>query len=85
MTKQQSISDKKLPPDIDPRAVFANAQLDMSDIDVYGFDYDYTLASYKTRVEDFIHDSAKTVLVDDMKVGGLSSNLCKNYDHLLLL
>ena len=47
--------------------MFANAQLDLSQIDVYGFDYDYTLAMYKTSVEHFIHDTAKQVLVEDLK------------------
>ncbi len=60
---------KKLPPDINSRTVFANSQLDLANIDVYGFDYDYTLASYKTSVEAFIHDSAKQILVEDMMVG----------------
>ena len=68
------ISDKKLPPDIDPRAVFANAQLDLGDIDIYGFDYDYTLASYKTSVEDFIFDTARNILITDMKVNSYSAS-----------
>ena len=28
-------------------------------VEVYGFDYDYTLASYKKGVEYLIHDIAK--------------------------
>ena len=76
-------ADKKLPPDIDSRAVFANAQLDLIDIDVYGFDYDYTLASYKTSVEDFIHDAAKNVLVTDMKVSSTVSVNTRTCDNKL--
>ena len=40
------LQTKRLPPDIDGRSVFANTELDLSRIDVYGFDYDYTLARY---------------------------------------
>ena len=58
-----------MPPDIDPKAVFANAQLDLSEIDVYGFDYDYTLARYNQQLEEFIHDKAKQILVEEKKVG----------------
>ncbi len=64
------IAAKKLPPDIDSRSVFCNSELSLSDIDVYGFDYDYTLARYNQSVEKFIHDSAKKILVEDMKVTG---------------
>lgn len=60
---------KKLPPDVNPNAVFANSQLDLKEIAVYGFDYDYTLASYRTTVENYIHDEAKKALVDIFKVG----------------
>jgi len=54
---------KKLPPDIEPNAVFCNDQIDLSEVEVYGFDYDYTLASYKKGVEYLIHDIAKEHLV----------------------
>ena len=38
------------------------------EIDVYGFDYDYTLATYRTDVEELIHYCAKQALVDKFKV-----------------
>ncbi len=34
---------------------------------VYGFDYDYTLASYKQCVEEFIYAEAKKALVEKLK------------------
>lgn len=61
------LKSKKLPPDVNPRGVFANAELNLKDIDIYGFDYDYTLASYKTTVEKYIHDKAKKALVEVFK------------------
>ena len=54
---------KKLPPDIETFGVFCNDRIDMGEVEVYGFDYDYTLASYKKGVEYLIHDIAKEHLV----------------------
>jgi hypothetical protein len=34
---------QKLPPNIDANAVFCNDQISLAEVDVYGFDYDYTL------------------------------------------
>jgi len=50
---------KKLPPDIESQAVFCNDHIDLKEVKVYGFDYDYTLASYKKGVEYLIHDIAR--------------------------
>ena len=57
------LRSKKLPPDIECFGVFCNNETDLSNVDVYGFDYDYTLAAYKTGVEYLIHDIAKELLV----------------------
>jgi len=56
---------KKLPSDVDPGAVFCNDDVNLSDVEVYGFDYDYTLASYKKGVEFLIHDNAQKRLVEE--------------------
>ena len=52
-----------MPTDINPRAVFCNNRIDLKEVEVYGFDYDYTLASYKKGVEYLIHDIARERLV----------------------
>ena len=57
------LKSKKLPPDVDIGGVFCNDRLDLGEVDVYGFDYDYTLASYKKQVEYLIHDIAQQHLV----------------------
>ena len=57
------LRSKKLPPDIETFGVFCNDRIDMEEVEVYGFDYDYTLASYKKGVEYLIHDIAKEHLV----------------------
>jgi len=57
------LNSKKFPPDIETFGVFCNDQTDLDEVDVYGFDYDYTLAAYKKGVEFLIHDIAREHLV----------------------
>jgi len=58
------LRSKKLPPDVDSGGVFCNDRTYLGEVDVYGYDYDYTLASYKKGVEYLIHDIAKKHLVN---------------------
>ena len=39
---------------IDPKGVFCNNEINLKDIQVYGFDYDYTLAYYKNSLHRLI-------------------------------
>ena len=48
---------------IGPRAIFAVNQINLHDIHVYGFDYDYTLAQYADKMQDFIYKQATHLLV----------------------
>ena len=48
-------------------AVYAINQINMNDISVYGFDYDYTLAQYDDVMQEFIYNSALKSLVDYFK------------------
>jgi len=59
---------KKLPRDVKPEAVFACNELDLSEVSVYGFDYDYTLACYKTSLDDLLYDLGKQNLINKFKV-----------------
>lgn len=43
---------------MDERGMFANNELSLKYIDVYGFDYDYTLASYSNALHFLIYDLA---------------------------
>ncbi|CAG2162305.1 unnamed protein product [Oppiella nova] len=52
---------------VEPHFVFANNELDLSDIEVYGFDYDYTLAVYKESLMYLIYDLGRKVLIDKYK------------------
>uniref|UniRef100_A0A914XAW7 Zinc finger protein 593 homolog n=1 Tax=Plectus sambesii TaxID=2011161 RepID=A0A914XAW7_9BILA len=52
---------------VDPRAVFANNELNLGHIDVYGFDYDYTLAVYTRSLNQLIYDLAMNRLITYFK------------------
>ncbi|XP_076356800.1 5'-nucleotidase domain-containing protein 3-like isoform X1 [Tachypleus tridentatus] len=57
-----------MPPlDVDPHGVFANNELDLGDIEVYGFDYDYTLAVYKESLHYLIYDLGRDWLLNKFK------------------
>lgn len=45
------------------KSLSSEPRTDLSEVSVYGYDYDYTLASYKKGVEYLIHDIAKQHLV----------------------
>ena len=74
-------SGKKPPPDVDANGVFATTELDLKEVDVYGFDYDYTLAHYKESVDHLIYNLGREVLVKKLKVSlfnlpSLKLNIC---------
>ncbi|CAL1547611.1 unnamed protein product [Lymnaea stagnalis] len=54
-------------PDQNPDAIFANNELSLSNIEVYGFDYDYTLATYTPKLHELIFTLGKEALVDQLK------------------
>jgi HAD superfamily 5'-nucleotidase-like hydrolase len=51
-------------PQLTGREVFANADTSLAYVDVYGFDYDYTLATYTGAVQEHIYDQALGFLVE---------------------
>lgn len=62
------LENKKLPDDVEKCGIFANEETNLNNIDVYGYDYDYTLAAYKqSTVEQMIHSLAKKTLVQDFR------------------
>ena len=65
---QNHFSDMNPPRDVDKLSIFANDELNLDEIDVYGYDYDYTLAAYKkTTVEQMIYNLAKKALVQEFQ------------------
>lgn len=61
-------SAKKLPKDVNKSAVFACNELDLNEIHVYGFDYDYTLACYKPLLNDLLYNLGRDTLIEKFKV-----------------
>lgn len=61
-------SAKKLPQDVNPRGVFACNELDLSEVKVYGFDYDYTLAHYKPSMEHLLYNLGREYLLEKYNV-----------------
>ncbi|XP_053968183.1 5'-nucleotidase domain-containing protein 3 isoform X2 [Anastrepha ludens] len=66
LTKEK-FKSKKLPKDVNPVGVFANNELDLEEVDVYGFDYDYTLACYKPCLHDLLYNLGRDRLVKKFK------------------
>ena len=62
------LPEQPFPRNRDPDAVYANNELDLSAIDVYGFDYDYTLMNYKKSLHYLIYDLGCKKLVEQHKV-----------------
>lgn len=73
-----SLTAKKLPQDVNPRGVFACNELDLSEVSVYGFDYDYTLAHYKPTMEHLLYNLGREYLLEKYNV----SIKPKNYDFV---
>ncbi|KAK5577614.1 hypothetical protein RB653_002557 [Dictyostelium firmibasis] len=67
MYKNRKVVDLSHVPTLDPQDVFINSELKLEEIDVFGFDYDYTLANYGDQVQHLIYDLAMSHLVDEQK------------------
>lgn len=59
---------KKLPKDVNKTAVFACNELDLDEIQIYGFDYDYTLANYKPSLHYLLYGLGRDMLIEKYKV-----------------
>lgn len=66
---------KKLPKNVNKTSVFACNELDLEEIQVYGFDYDYTLACYKKSLHYLLYDLARDMLVEKYKVNDMTTRL----------
>ncbi|KAI5712521.1 hypothetical protein M8J76_005186 [Diaphorina citri] len=65
--KCQCKLSKKLPKDVNKKGVFACNELDLKEINVYGFDYDYTLAVYKPAMDYLLYDLGRNLLISKFK------------------
>lgn len=53
---------------MNPQGVFACNELDLEEVNVYGFDYDYTLADYKESLDYLLYNLGRDTLVQKYKV-----------------
>lgn len=53
---------------VDPDTIFANNEMSLRDIEIYGFDYDYTLAFYSSHLHTLIFNIARDILVTKHRV-----------------
>ncbi|KAI7988894.1 hypothetical protein LOK49_LG13G01953, partial [Camellia lanceoleosa] len=52
---------------MDPNGIYVNKNLRLENIQVYGFDYDYTLAYYSANLQSLIYELAKEHLVNELR------------------
>ncbi|XP_023383219.1 5'-nucleotidase domain-containing protein 3 [Pteropus vampyrus] len=50
---------------LNPDAIFSNNEMSLSDIEVYGFDYDYTLVFYSKHLHTLIFNAARDLLINE--------------------
>lgn len=61
---------------LNPSTIYANNEVSLAEVDIYGFDYDYTLALYSNALHSMIYNAARGFLVDHFKV------FCLSFLHL---
>ncbi|KAK3025816.1 hypothetical protein RJ639_040722, partial [Escallonia herrerae] len=66
-------------PKMNPEGIYVNKNLRLDNIQVYGFDYDYTLAHYSANLQSLIYNLAKEHLVNELRYP--DSCLGFRYDH----
>ena len=53
---------------LNPDAIFSNNEMILSDIEIYGFDYDYTLVFYSKHLHTLIFNAARDLLINEHRV-----------------
>ncbi|XP_016086608.1 5'-nucleotidase domain-containing protein 2 [Sinocyclocheilus grahami] len=53
---------------LNPSTIYANNEVNLEEVDIYGFDYDYTLALYSSALDEMIYNKAREFLVQHYKV-----------------
>lgn len=53
---------------LNPATIYANNEVNLAEVDIYGFDYDYTLALYSNALNTLIYNTARSFLIEHYKV-----------------
>ncbi|XP_030535730.1 5'-nucleotidase domain-containing protein DDB_G0275467 [Rhodamnia argentea] len=54
-------------PKMNPKGIYVNKNIRLDNVQVYGFDYDYTLAHYSANLQSLIYDLAKQHMVNEFR------------------
>uniref|UniRef100_A0A4W4FJE1 5'-nucleotidase domain containing 2 n=1 Tax=Electrophorus electricus TaxID=8005 RepID=A0A4W4FJE1_ELEEL len=52
---------------LNPSTIYANNEVNLEEVDIYGFDYDYTLALYSDSLNEMIYNKARQFLIEHYK------------------
>uniref|UniRef100_A0A8B9LNT7 5'-nucleotidase domain containing 2 n=1 Tax=Astyanax mexicanus TaxID=7994 RepID=A0A8B9LNT7_ASTMX len=52
---------------LNPSTIYANNEVNLDEVDIYGFDYDYTLAMYSNSLNEMIYNKARQFLIEHYK------------------
>ncbi|XP_036386327.1 5'-nucleotidase domain-containing protein 2-like [Megalops cyprinoides] len=52
---------------LNPSTIYANNEVSLAEVDIYGFDYDYTLALYSNALNAMIYNKARDFLIEHFK------------------
>ncbi|KAG8578410.1 hypothetical protein GDO81_010480 [Engystomops pustulosus] len=62
---------------LNPKAIFSNNEMSLENIEIYGFDYDYTLAFYSKDLHTLIFNTARDLLIHEHRY----PNELKSYEY----
>ncbi|XP_062403503.1 5'-nucleotidase domain-containing protein 3 [Sardina pilchardus] len=63
-TQVEALVPGMLKNSVNPDTIFANNEMSLQDIEIYGFDYDYTLAFYSSHLHTLIFNIARDILIE---------------------
>lgn len=72
MTEFPHLLSELIPPGacnlLNSSTIYANNEVNLAEVDIYGFDYDYTLALYSNALNTMIYNKARDFLIEHFKV-----------------
>ena len=71
--------------EIQTQAVFTNSEISLKHVDVYGFDFDYTLLQYTREVHKLIYAMARKRLVEKLSVSVFHVLALMSLNHSIMV